>query len=32
MDSNLLVVINNEKVSKDNNEFYCGNYNLKILP
>jgi len=32
MGSNLLVVINNEKVSKDNNEFYCGNYNLKILP
>ena len=32
MGGNLLVVINNEKVSKDNNEFYCGNYNLKILP
>ena len=32
MGSNLLVVINNEKVFKDNNEFYCGNYNLKILP
>ena len=32
MSNNLLVVINNEKVFKDNNEFYCGNYNLKILP
>jgi len=32
MSNNLLVVINNEKVFEDNNEFYCGNYNLKILP
>ena len=32
MSDNLLVVINNDKVFKDNNEFYCGNYNLKILP
>ena len=32
MGNNLLVIINNEKISKDNNEFYCGNYNLKILP
>jgi glycosyltransferase involved in cell wall biosynthesis len=32
MGNNSLVIINNEKVSKDNNEFYCGNYNLKILP
>jgi glycosyltransferase involved in cell wall biosynthesis len=32
MSNNLLVVINNEKVFKDNNEFYCDNYNLKILP
>ena len=27
-----LVVLNNEKVSKENNEFYSRNYNLKILP
>ena len=27
-----LVVINNEKVSKENNKFYCRNYNFKILP
>jgi len=32
MSNNLLVVINNEKVFEDNNEFYCSNYNLKILP
>ena len=32
MSNNLLVVINNEKVFEDNNEFYCANYNLKILP
>tara|TARA_X000001036_G_scaffold84230_1_gene76220 strand:+ start:8702 stop:9739 length:1038 start_codon:yes stop_codon:yes gene_type:complete len=29
---NNLVVLNNEKVSKENNEFYSRNYNLKILP
>ena len=27
-----LVVLNNEKVSKENNKFYCRNYNFKILP
>ena len=27
-----LVVLNNEKVSKENNEFYSRNYNFKILP
>tara|TARA_Y100000816_G_C26027496_1_gene537742 strand:- start:831 stop:998 length:168 start_codon:yes stop_codon:yes gene_type:complete len=32
MSDNLLVVINNEKVFEDNNEFSCNNYNLKILP
>ncbi len=32
MKDNLLVVINNEKVFKDNNEFSCNNYNIKILP
>jgi glycosyltransferase involved in cell wall biosynthesis len=32
MSDNLLVVINNEKVSEDNNEFYSRNYNFKILP
>ena len=32
MDNNSLVVINNEKVSEDNNEFYSRNYNFKILP
>jgi len=27
-----LIVLNNEKVSKENNKFYCRNYNFKILP
>ena len=27
-----LVVLNNEKVSKNNNKFYCRNFNFKILP
>ena len=27
-----LVVLNNERVSKENNEFYSRNYNFKILP
>ena len=27
-----LVVLNNEKVSRENNEFYSRNYNFKILP
>ncbi len=30
MDS--LVVLNNEKISKKNNKFYCRNFNFKILP
>ena len=32
MSENLLVVINNDKVFQDNNEFFSNNYNLKILP
>ena len=32
MQNNELVVINNEKVSKENNQFYSRNYNFKILP
>ena len=32
MNDNLLVVINNEKVFEDNNEYSSNNYNLKILP
>ncbi len=32
MSDNLLVVINNDKVFEDNNEFSSNNYNLKILP
>ena len=32
MRDNLLVVINNDKICKDNNEFFSNNYNLKILP
>ena len=32
MSNNLLVVINNDKVFQDNNEFFSNNYNLKILP
>ena len=27
-----LVIINNEKVFKENNSFYCDNLNLKIIP
>ena len=27
-----LVVLNNEKISKDGNDFYCRNFNFKILP
>ena len=26
-----LVIINNEKVFKENNSFYCDNLNLKII-
>ena len=32
MNDNLLVVINNDRIFKDNNEFFSNNYNLKILP
>jgi len=32
MSENSLVIINNEKVCEKDNEFYCDNYNLKILP
>jgi len=32
MSDNLLTVINNDKIFKDNNEFFSNNYNLKILP
>ena len=32
MNYNELIVLNNEKVSKNNNEYYCRNYNFKILP
>ena len=32
MSDNLLVVINNDKIFKDNNQFFSNNYNLKILP
>ena len=32
MENNSLVVINNEKVSEEKNEFYSRNYNFKILP
>ena len=32
MSDNLLVVINNDKIFQDNNEFFSNNYNLKILP
>ena len=27
-----LVIINNEKIFKENNDFYCNNLDLKILP
>ena len=29
---NNLVVLNNEKISKKDNKFYCRNFNFKILP
>ena len=32
MSDNLLVVINNDKIFKDNTQFFSNNYNLKILP
>jgi len=32
MNKNPLIIINNEKISKINNNFYCDNINLKILP
>ncbi len=32
MRDNLLVVINNDKISEENNNFFCNNYNLKIIP
>ena len=32
MSDNLLVVINNDKIFNDNNQFFSNNYNLKILP
>ena len=32
MSENSLVIINNEKVCEKGNEFYCDNYNFKILP
>ena len=27
-----LIIINNEKIFKENNSFYCDNLDLKILP
>ena len=32
MSYNNLVIINNEKVFKENNSFYCDNLDLKIIP
>lgn len=32
MNDNELIVLNNEKVSKDNKNFFSRNYNFKILP
>ena len=32
MSYNNLVIINNEKVFKENNNFYCDNLDLKIIP
>ena len=32
MSNNNLVIINNEKVFKENNSFYCDNLDLKIIP
>ena len=30
--SNSLVIINNEKIFKENNGFFCDNLDLKVLP
>ena len=27
-----LIIINNEKIFRDNDEFYCDNLDLKVLP
>ena len=32
MSNNNLIIINNEKVFKENNNFYCDNLDLKIIP
>jgi len=32
MPYNNLIIINNEKIFKENNSFYCDNLDLKILP
>jgi len=32
MSYNNLVIVNNEKVFKENNSFYCDNLDLKIIP
>ena len=32
MSYNNLIIINNEKVFKENNSFYCDNLDLKIIP
>ena len=32
MEKKNLVIINNEKIYKDNDGFYCDNLDLKILP
>ena len=29
---NPLVIINNEKIFKDNDSYYCDNLDLKVLP
>jgi hypothetical protein len=32
MKKNNLVIINNEKIFKENNNYYCDNLDLKVVP
>jgi len=32
MNKNPLVIINNEKIFKENSGFFCDNFDLKVLP
>ncbi len=32
MNKNPIVIINNEKVFREGNDFYCDNLDMKVLP